>query len=117
MMQVSLPWPPAALRPNGSHGHWSTKSQAAKRYKADCTILCIANGLCKVEMDRAHLTMRFCPPDAQRRDLDNMFAATKHAIDAISQTIGIDDQHFGFTLTRGAPVKGGLVEVTISEAG
>lgn len=115
MIAVSLPWPPSVLKPNGQHGHWSTKSTAAKRYRADCRMLCIANGVRPVEIDRAHLTIRFCPPDNRRRDLDNMLASFKQGIDAISESIGVDDHRFGFTLTRGEPVKGGAVQVTITE--
>ncbi|WP_397586786.1 hypothetical protein [Sphingobium fuliginis] len=116
MITVSLPWPPSALRPNASSpGAWRVKQTAAKRYKADCRILCIANGIEPVSLDAAHLTIRFCPPDARRRDLDNMLASFKQGIDAISESIGIDDYRFGFTIVRGAPVKGGCVHVTINE--
>ena len=115
-MRIDLPWPPSALRPNASSpGAWRRKQTAAKGYKADCLILCRAGGLSPVEMNAAHLTIRFCPPDRRRRDLDNMLASFKHGIDAISETVGVDDQHFGFTLTRGEPVKGGSVQVTITE--
>jgi crossover junction endodeoxyribonuclease RusA len=67
-------------------------------------------------VDRAHLTIAFCPPDNRRRDLDNMLASFKHGIDAISEAIGIDDYGFGFTIMRGEPVKGGCVRVTIGDA-
>jgi len=116
-VRVDLPWPPSALKPNGSHGHWSKKSTAAKRYKADCAIVCRAAGLHPVTVESAHLSLRFCPPDRRRRDIDNMLATVKYGLDAISEAIGVDDQHFGFTLTRGEPVKGGSVQVTITETG
>ena len=115
MMRVALPWPPSILKPNGSHGHWARKSTAAKRYKADCAILCRV-ALDKAEADRAHLTIRFCPPDARRRDLDNMLAAAKHGLDAVSDAIGMDDSRFGLTLMRGEPVKGGAVIIEVTEA-
>ncbi len=67
-----------------------------------------------MEGDRAHLTLRFCPPDRRRRDLDNMFASFKHGIDAVAEAIGIDDYGFAFTIARGEPVKGGSVQVTIT---
>jgi len=60
--------------------------------------------------------LRFLPPDARKRDLDGMFSSAKHAIDAISEAIGVDDYHFSYTILRGAPLKGGVVEVTITEA-
>ena len=115
-MRVDLPWPPSALKPNGQHGHWSKKSGAAKSYRADCTILCRAAGLSPAAMEAAHLTIRFCPPDKRRRDLDNMLASFKQGIDAIASSIAVDDHRFGFTIVRGEPVKGGVVQVTITEA-
>ncbi|MEJ7933513.1 hypothetical protein WG907_04475 [Sphingobium sp. AN558] len=78
-------------------------------------LLCRTGGLRAITVDAAHLTLRFCPPDRRRRDLDNMLASFKQGIDAISETIGLDDYHFGLTLSRGEPVKGGSVEVTITE--
>lgn len=116
-MIVELPWPPSALRPNASSpGAWRNKQSAAKSYRADCMIMCRVNGLSRVDADKLHLTMRFCPPDNRRRDLDNMLASFKQGIDAISETIGVDDYHFGMTLVRGEPVKGGKVVVEIGEA-
>lgn len=116
-MQVALPWPSSKLRPNASSpGAWRIKQAAAKAYRADCAIMCRAGGLARVNMDAAHLTIRFCPPDRRRRDLDNMLASFKQGIDAIAEAIGIDDYHFGFTIVRGEPVKGGEVVVTIGEA-
>ena len=61
--------------------------------------------------------MRFHPPDKRRRDLDNMLASAKQGIDAISAAIGLDDYHFGFTIVRGEPVKGGRIVVDIVESG
>lgn len=115
-MHVDLPWPPSALSPNASSpGAWRVKQKAAKAYKADCAIVCRAS-LRKAEIDRAHLTISFCPPDRRRRDLDNMLARIKHGLDAVSETIGIDDSLFGLTLVRGEPVKGGVVRITVGEA-
>lgn len=115
MIRVDLPWPPTALRPNASSpGAWRRKSEAAKAYKADCIITCRAAGLARVNVDWLHLTLRFCPPDKRRRDLDNLLASVKHGIDAVSHVVGVDDCHFGFTILRGDPVKGGQVIITIA---
>lgn len=67
------------------------------------------------KFDRAHLHITFCPPDKRRRDLDNMLASFKQGIDAIAETMGVDDYGFGFTIIRGQPVKGGIVRITITE--
>ena len=84
-----------------------------------CAILCRASwawhwdaGNC----EGAHVTLCFCPPDRRRRDLDNLLASFKQGIDAISEAMGVDDSKFSYTLTRGEPVKGGVVQVTITEA-
>lgn len=115
MVRFELPWPPAKLTQNGQYGrHWRTKQTAAASYKADCKIMCRAAAIGRMEGDRAHLSIRFCPPDRRRRDLDNMFASFKHGIDAVAEAIGIDDYGFAFTIVRGEPVKGGSVEVTIT---
>lgn len=116
-MRVDLPWPPSALKPNGAHGHWSAKGGTAKAYKNDCILTCRAAGLSRVDADALHLTLRFCPPDKRRRDLDNMLASAKHGIDAVAHVIGVDDHRFGFTIVRGEPVPHGRVEVTIAEVG
>lgn len=117
MNRIELPWPPTALRPNASSpGAWRKKQGAAKSYRADCAIMCRAAGLTKCGLEKAHMTIRFCPPDNRRRDLDNMLASFKQGIDAVSEAIGLDDYHFGFTIMRGEPVKGGNVIVEVTEA-
>src|SRR3546814_1322668 len=74
---VHLPWPPAALKPTGSHGHWSRKSSAAKKYRADCLVLAKAARLKPVDGPMA-LRIEFYPPDKRRRDLDNMQIGRAH---------------------------------------
>lgn len=115
-MRIDLPWPPSSLRPNAvNRQHWRANRSAGTSYKGDCLILCRSQGLGKLDADGLHLSIRFCPPDRRRRDLDGMLSSIKHGLDAISETVGVDDYHFGFTLTRGEPVKGGAVQVTITE--
>lgn len=114
-MRINLPWPPARLRPNASRqGSWRAKSEAAKKYRADCLLMARRqvrgwNGAPLPLM----LDMTFHGPDRRRRDLDNLLAMTKQGIDAISEIIGIDDSEFEYTLRRGEPVKGGAVVVVL----
>jgi len=117
MIAVELPWPPSALRPNASSpGNWRPKQQAAKAYKVDCVIMCRAAGVPRLpDAHSLHLTVRFCPPDRRRRDLDNMLAAIKQGLDAVSEAVGIDDSNFGLTLLRGEPCKPAKVVVMIGE--
>lgn len=116
-VRLELPWPPSSLRPNAvNRQHWRRTRSASGSYRADCLILCRAQGLQRTEVERLHLTMTFLPPDKRRRDLDGMLSSAKHAIDAISETVGVDDYNFSFTIMRGEPVKGGAVIVDLLEA-
>lgn len=111
---VTLPWPPAALRPNASSpGNWRRKFSANKHYRNDCLILCKAACL---KPDGNHLSITFHPPDRRRRDLDNMLASAKMAIDAVAETIGVDDYLFSIGIHRAEPVKGGCVIISVEEA-
>ena len=66
---------------------WSLAEQKAKKMKAHAI----------------HATITFHPPDARRRDLDNMLASSKSAIDAVSEAIGTDDSKWSLTLIKGEP--------------
>jgi crossover junction endodeoxyribonuclease RusA len=109
---IELPWMPSALRPNASSpGNWRRKSDAAKRYKGVCLILCRTADLSVPNAN--HLDIVFCPPDRRRRDLDNMLSSFKQGIDAIAETIGVDDSNFALTLRKGDPSPGGKVVVEV----
>lgn len=58
------------------------------------------------------LRFDFHPPDKRRRDLDNMLASIKAGVDGIADALGVDDQRFGFWLSREAPIKGGKIVVS-----
>lgn len=112
-MTVALPWPPSILRPN-ARPHWRQQRAAAKAYKSDCLMLCLAARLPKPAQEKITLAIEFCPPDSRRRDLDNMLSSFKHGIDAVADALGVNDYRFGFQIKRGRPVKGGAVKVTIA---
>jgi crossover junction endodeoxyribonuclease RusA len=113
--EIILPWPSSDLSPNAtSHAHWRKRQQAAKRAKADGYMLAAMVGVRPPTDDRTIvLTMEFHPPDRRRRDLDNMFGSCKHALDGIAQAMGVDDQRFGFVLSREDPVKDGKIVVRV----
>lgn len=112
MTQISLPWPPASLSPN-ARGHWSKKAKAAKRYRGDCRILCMASGLRQIKRDTLELSITFNPPDRRHRDLDNMLASLKSGLDGIADATGVDDSRWTITMTKGEPRRGGAVVVKI----
>lgn len=60
------------------------------------------------------LAIHFSPPDNRKRDLDGMLSSFKQGIDAIADEIGIDDSEFSLVISKGAPVKHGEVQVTLS---
>lgn len=110
---IELPWPPKELSPN-ARVHFRTKAAAAKAYRetaywrahgSDAPKLPIEGGI-GVRFD-------FHPPDKRRRDLDNMLASIKSGVDGIADAWGVDDQRFGFWLSREEPVKGGKIIVSI----
>lgn len=106
---IELPFPPAKLSPN-SRCHWAQKARIARTYKMGC--FAVLSQFRKELAGRRAFDLRFCPPDRHKRDLDNMVAAFKHGLDALSEICGVDDSHFSLTIAKGAPVKGGAVIVT-----
>jgi crossover junction endodeoxyribonuclease RusA len=109
----TLPWPPAKLSPNARLSPFE-KARAVKAYRSGCSWEATAAGLRKIEPGPLHLTISFAPPDARRRDLDNMLAALKPGLDGLSDVLGVDDHLWALTITRAAPVKRGAVSITIA---
>jgi crossover junction endodeoxyribonuclease RusA len=112
---IELPWPPASLSPNGSHGHFHAKRRAAGKYRGECLILLKTQPVPKLYVDPpVMLELTFCPPTRRLSDLDNLLARAKQGIDALAEVMGINDQAFEFTLRRGDPVKHGKVLVRLA---
>lgn len=112
---LELPWPPRELSPN-ARIHFRAKAAAVKAYREQAYWLAKAAGFFDRGGDEPiTLRLNFHAPDRRRRDLDNMFAATKSAIDGIADAMEINDHRFGFWLSREAPVKGGKVVVFVGD--
>jgi crossover junction endodeoxyribonuclease RusA len=111
---IELPWPPAKLSPNGSHGsHWAWSS-AGKKYRNDCLVMLKFQRVPRLYVDGPVMVeLTYCPPTKRLCDLDNLLARTKHGIDALAEAMGVDDQIFEYTLRRGDPVKHGKVLVRV----
>ena len=114
-MTICLPWPSKDLSPN-ARVHYRTKAAATKAYREQ------AYWLTRERFPFIHqfpsdgpirLRFDFHPPDKRKRDLDNMLASCKAAIDGIADALEVNDQRFGFWLSREAPVKGGKIIVSI----
>ena len=103
---IELPFPPSKLSPN-ARCHWAQKARVFKAYKFQCfALLSQFRGELR---GRNKFDLRFLPPDRHRRDLDNALAASKAALDALSEVCGVDDSQFQLTIAKGEPVKGGKV--------
>ncbi|WP_417814075.1 hypothetical protein [Thalassospira alkalitolerans] len=110
-MQIKLPWPHKDLSPNARvHHHALARVKAA--YKEACIWDSKAQGLSRMALDALHVSITFCAPDNRRRDLDNMLASVKAAVDAISFVTGVDDSKWTIAIRKGE--KGGYVLFDIS---
>jgi crossover junction endodeoxyribonuclease RusA len=105
---IELPFPPPKLSPN-ARCHWAQKARAFRTYKMGC--FAILSQYRKELAGRAAFELRFHPPDRHRRDLDNMLASSKAALDALSHVCGVDDSQFALTISKGEPRKGGAVVI------
>lgn len=106
-LTIILPWPPAALSPNGRPGRWK-KASAVKAYRKACADAAWNAGLSPMDaMTLAELT--FCPPNARKRDDDNVIASFKSGQDGLADAMGADDADFRPIRTIGQPVEGGAV--------
>ena len=116
MITVRLPWPPKQLSPN-ARVHWSVKNRHAQQQKESAWALTqhAKRGFISAPSWTHNVRLTFNPPDRRRRDLDNMLAMMKPALDGIAMALGTDDQHFTLTLERGEPTKGGEVVAVITE--
>ncbi|MEI4473549.1 hypothetical protein [Frigidibacter sp. MR17.24] len=110
---VTLPWPRRELSPNWT-GKLKDKFRAKKAEKIDTVYACWAAGIRHIDAGALHLKLTFHPPCNRRRDMDNLIASMKHAIDGIAQATGIDDSAYAIAAARGEARKGGSVVVEIT---
>lgn len=113
--RVDLPWPHPSLSPN-AHVGWRTKHRHRHSYRHTCSWSCVDQKIRKIEAESIKATIIFSPPDARRRDVDNMLASIKAAIDAVAEAIGVDDSKWSIEPCRGIPTKGGKVSIILEAA-
>jgi crossover junction endodeoxyribonuclease RusA len=112
---VVLPWPHKDLSPN-ARVHWREKRRRHRSYRHTCSWECVDQGIRKIDAQVIKATIIFSPPDSRRRDIDNMIASVKAAIDAVAEAIGVDDSRWQIEPRRGVPVKGGNVRIVLEAA-
>lgn len=94
--KITLPYPNPALSPNRKNGkHWGATKAIKDTALADGYYMAlIAYASVKVESKPMPLTITFTQSDKRKRDLDNLLAASKPALDGIAKAMGIDDHLF-----------------------
>jgi crossover junction endodeoxyribonuclease RusA len=119
-LTIMLPWPDKSLMPNRKNGrHWGNTQAAKVRARQDGYYAALASlGTRKWQSDEKHpIRVTYVSPDAKKRDLDNLLAASKAFLDGIAQALGIDDSRFcPVTLDRAQDaLKQGFVKVEIGQ--
>jgi crossover junction endodeoxyribonuclease RusA len=117
MMTVTLGWPSRALSPN-ARTHWATLARAKKAARKEgyiaASMAAVIAGVSSVGSS-VGIQVTFIPPDARRRDLDNLIASIKPHLDGISDAIGIDDSRWIWAApVMAKPAKPGRVVVTLT---
>ena len=113
-MVIDLPWPHKSLSPN-ARIHWAPKAKLTASYRSECGWRARAQGVYPTDADRVRMTITFCPPDARRRDVQNMIGSVKALVDGLQDALGLDDSRFVIAYVLGPIVKGGAVRVEIEE--
>lgn len=95
-MKVVLPFPPAELFPNRAAGkHWSSTRRVKDSFRDQAFYLTKQSSKNWLKLTgEVGLHVTFVQPDMRHRDVDNMLAASKHAIDGFAKALEMDDKQF-----------------------
>jgi crossover junction endodeoxyribonuclease RusA len=98
-MIVSLPFPDKSLFPNAKNGrHWGGPHPAKVEARLFGWVAAkqaqLKHEAFKDDGGPIPVSIVFCQPDKRRRDLDNMLAAMKSALDGVAEALGVDDSRF-----------------------
>lgn len=93
-MRVELAFPPADLSPNARKDRRGLTSLRSA-YKSDSYYLTkVAARGWKAPAENVPLAITFVQPDMRHRDVDNMLASCKAALDGFALALGVDDRVF-----------------------
>lgn len=117
MIELTLPWPPRILWPNG-RGHHMVRYRYQQQAKSDGyyaaraalkpTLVAGYNG------QPIKITLTAHPPTRRDYDDDGLIGAFKHYRDGIAEALCVNDKLFQTQpVERGEPRKGGAVVVRI----
>ncbi|WP_434779252.1 RusA family crossover junction endodeoxyribonuclease [Neisseria sp. Ec49-e6-T10] len=88
---IILPFPDSKLMPNRKNGRsWASTAKEKKSSKDEGYYITLLAGL-KGAKIKPGMKVMFYQPDNRKRDLDNLYAAMKHAQDGMMMAIGMDD--------------------------
>lgn len=93
---ITLPWPRKELWQN-RRPHWHAAREAARKARKDAYNAFFEAGgrnLLHIEGGTYALHFSFYQPNLTKRDLQNMPATQKSAIDGIADALGVDDSTF-----------------------
>lgn len=92
MIDVKLPWPPAALSPN-SRLHWSATAKIKQRYRHTCKLVTLQQAPKGLQLPAAlHMQLYFTRSSRRGYDRDNLVARMKAGIDGVCDALKINDR-------------------------
>lgn len=119
--EVVLSFPASELMQNRSAGkHWSYAHEAKTVQRQEAYLLtrqAINISGFEAKVSAAYrVEMTFCPPDKRARDVSNLHAAMKAALDGIADAMGVNDKTFKqHAQSEGNVHHSGRVVVKVSE--
>jgi crossover junction endodeoxyribonuclease RusA len=118
MITLQLAYPDSALSPNSPKRHWRAKQAQKLTAKTEAYYKAFPFRETFECADALQMSLTIYPPTNARRDLDNVFASMKSAIDGVCQGLAIDDSQIRrVTLEWGTVVKSGAVELELRQYG
>jgi len=95
-MIIELPFPPMDLFPNRAQGHhWGKLYKIKSDYRDACTWIAKSQKKeWKHDGNEIHLRLTYVMPDKRMRDADNCLAASKAALDGLSDALMVNDKLF-----------------------
>lgn len=96
---LTLSWPASELMQNRHDGrHWSFAANERAAYRHEGYLMALSaintSGFEACDGQCYRISMTFYPPDKRRRDVSNLHAAMKSALDGIAAAMGVDDSMF-----------------------
>lgn len=119
--KVTLSWPASELMQNRHDGHhWSYAAAEKADYRREGYLMALSainTRRYDPKPERLYrVSMVFHPPDKRRRDVSNLHAAMKSALDGISDAMGVNDVRFvEHTQRMGIAIENGSVVITVEE--